>query len=167
MKMEIRSIEYIIDQIKKTNPPVTKDMHKLINNLLILLEKNVVKKESPEEFLLTEKYETLNEFFLELCFLRREIVVKFAEEYADNIKKAIEILEENSKAVNYKENDEKKTIKWNLKTECENTYELVSYIFSKLSKAKMVIEESLENKCKNNKSSIEADAYFEAYLNRS
>lgn len=166
MKIPVYDVQHIINQIKRASPPVTKEMHKLINNLAILLEKNTEKRESPQELVLTTKTEQLNESFLDLCFLRGEVAKKYAEEYAVFVGQVEQVLEENKSMTNKEPIISPSNIDWDLDTECADTYQLISYIFAKLNKAKAVVEDGLENRSRGNKGNVSADAYFEAYTNK-
>lgn len=161
MKIPVYDVQHIINQIKCASPPVTKEMHKLINNLSILLDKNIDKQTSPLETVLNSSLEQLNEKFLDLCFLRKDLVVKYGEEYSKIVSDIIKIISEDKeeKALPaYKMND------WALEVDCKKSCEIIPEIFSKLKKAKEVIEDAIGNKVSNT-TVIDADMALANYIN--
>lgn len=161
MKIPVYDIQHIINQIKCASPPVTKEMHKIMNNLSILLEKNIEKRDSPQEAILTGQLERLNEIFLDLCFLRKEIVKKYGEEYAGIVNKALEALESNWHRISSENSIRAELITWDLDTECDDTCQMIPDIFSKLKKAKTVIEDAIEGTASH---SLSADSCLDNYI---
>ena len=160
MKIEVFDINHIINQIKCASPPSDKDMHKLINNLSILLEKNVTKKSSPLESTLLSTTEKLNEVFVDLCFLRKEIVQRFSREYFEMLSNAILQLKINNERVSHNDLSNFDKITWDLKT-ISDSPDIMSVTFSKLHKAKSIIEDALSKNTgtKRDPESI-VDAFF-------
>lgn len=142
MKIEVFDINHIINQIKCASPPSDKDMHKLINNLSILLEKNVARKNSPLEPTLAANTEKLNEILVDLCFLRKEIVQRFSREYFEILNEAVQRLKENRERVMMAEEPRAESLCWNLKTVAQPS-EVMTTTFSKLQKARGIIEDAL------------------------
>ena len=160
MKINVFDINHIVNQIKCASPPGDKDMHKLINNLSILLEKNVNRKQSPLESTALSTIEKLNETFVDLCFLRKEIVQRFSREYFDSLSLAIKQIKENRKKVEEKNLVENDKIDWNLKTMSQPT-EIMKTTFSKLHKARSIIEDALDKNVGNkNDPELIIDSYF-------
>lgn len=148
MKLAAFDIHHVINQIKCASPPSSKDMHKLLNNLSILLEKNTVRKKSELETEYNSSIEKLNETFIDLCFLRKEIIKQFSQEYYEILEKALRQLKSNSDYVKLNNENEAPLIDWNLKT-INETPNIMPVVFSKLQKAKSIIEDALsksENK---------------------
>lgn len=164
MKIGCHDIQHVIGQIKRASPPVTKEMHKLINNLAILLEKNTDHLDSTQEAVLTTHLERLNECFLDLCFLRREIVVQHGAEYAATVAAAVAALQENREAAAADIAGDDRHVEWNLEADCGDTAHLVPEIFSKLRKAKAVIEDALDGSIQTG-ADLDVDSCLEAYLN--
>lgn len=162
MKIEIYDISHIITQIKCASPPKTKEDHKLLNNLAILLEKNSIKKESDLENKLNESLEKMNENFLDLCFLRKEIVKKFSVEFSESMNEMVEKLINNRNIFLKSKDLSKKTIDWNLETSCDSAFSLIPEIFGKLNKSKEIIQDCMET---TNYRNTDADSYIEACLN--
>lgn len=160
MKIEVFDINHIINQIKCASPPSDKDMHKLINNLSILLEKNVTKKSSPLESTLLSTTEKLNEVFVDLCFLRKEIVQRFSREYFEMLSNAILQLKINNERISHNDLSNFDKITWDLKT-ISDSPDIMSVTFSKLHKAKSIIEDALSKNTgtKRDPESI-VDAFF-------
>lgn len=161
MKIPVYDIQHIINQIKCASPPVTKEMHKTINNLSILLEKNVDKRDSPQEAVLTGQLERLNEAFLDLCFLRKEIVKRYAEEYAAIVGSALEALESAWRRAQDEPPACGEPVAWELDTGCGGTCQMLPEIFSKLKKAKAVIEDAIEGTVSHD---VSADSCLESYV---
>lgn len=161
MKIEVFDINHIINQIKCASPPSDKDMHKFINNLSILLEKNVSKKNSPLESTLVSTTEKLNELFVDLCFLRKEIIQRFSKEYFEMISNAILQLKANKGKLIQSEGQTFNKINWDLKTMDDESSDIMSVTFSKLQKAKSIIKDALSKEIspsKNPESIV--DAFF-------
>lgn len=158
MKIAAFDIQHVINQIKCASPPSNKDMHKLLNNLSILLEKNTIKKKSPLEPEFNSSVEKLNEAFIDLCFLRKEIVKQFSQEYFDVLNKALVQLKKNKEHVNVEKEETMDLIQWDLKT-MNDTSNAMPVVFSKLQKARSIIEDALqksENKCNDIEGTVEA-----------
>lgn len=164
MKIGCHDVQHVIGQIKRASPPVTKEMHKLINNLGILLEKNTEHLDSPQEAVLTAHLERLNECFLDLCFLRREIVVRHSAEYAGMVASAIAAVQENRDIAAADVAGDDRRIVWNLDADCGDTARLVPEIFGKLRKAKAVIEDALDGAAPAG-AAPDLDGCLEAYVN--
>lgn len=143
MKMQAFDIQHIVNQIKRASPPKDKEAHKLLNNLAILLDKNTVKKNSPLEPTLSAATDKLNETFMDLCFIRKEIVKKFGEAYFDLINNALASLKRNSETLSSISRDTDEMIDWDLKTAGGSESHMPG-IFSKLQKARSVIEDAIE-----------------------
>lgn len=165
MKIGVHDIQHIIGQIKRASPPTTKYMHKLINNLAILLEKNTNKLESPQEAVLTAQLERLNELFLDLCFMRKELALKYADNYAASVSAAMDTLRENGDVVSTETPYAPIHIDWALDAQCGDTDMLVHEIFSKMRKAKTVIEDA-SDKTRERPGLPTADSMLSSYLNR-
>lgn len=163
MKIEVHDIQHIVEQVKEMHPPRSKDAHKLMNNLAILLEKNTTKKESPEEVVLTGHLEKLNEKFLDLCFLRKETVESYGKEYSEMASKTALALQKNREAVAAEQPVAHKPIVWDLEVGQCDVCQMIPGIFSKLKKAKGVIEDALESSVPA-ATSTDADCCFEAYV---
>lgn len=150
MKIQVFDINHIINQIKCASPPSDKEMHKLINNLSILLEKNVTRKQSSLEANLMSTTEKLNEMFVDLCFLRKEIVQRFSKEYFEVLASAVMQLRKNKLKVEHNEEPNLEIINWDLKTMSQPS-DIMAATFSKLHKARSVIEDALNKNMGNNR----------------
>lgn len=159
MKIPVFDVSHIINQIKCASPPSDRAMHKLLNNLSILLEKNTIKKSSNLEANLSSSIEKLNDTFIDLCFLRKEIVTKFNLEYYKIIEKALLQIKKNKEKIEEKEKN-RDLIKWEFKNVC-GSKNLIEGIFSKLNKAKGIIEDALE---KNSTVENNIDAHIESFF---
>ena len=162
MKIQVFDINHIINQIKCASPPSNKEMHKLINNLSILLEKNVLRKQSPLEATLVTTTEKLNEIFVDLCFLRKEIIQRFSREYFDILSSAVQQLRKNNTIVEYNAENSVETINWNLKT-MSQPREVMATTFSKLRKARSIIEDELNKN--NNNTKHDPESPLESFFN--
>lgn len=162
MKIQLYDVSHIINQIKRANPPKDKETHKFLNNLAILLEKNTIKKNSTLESTLISTSEKFNETFLDLCFKRKEMVKRFSQEYLETVDNAYIAINNNSKALETFKNDFDVSIDWNLKTMAESSNELMPQIFSKLQKARSIIEDGLE---RNESVEKEMKGNFELFFN--
>lgn len=162
MKIQVFDIDHIINQIKCASPPSDKDMHKLINNLSILLEKNVTKKESPLETTLVSTSEKLNEMFVDLCFLRKEIVQRFSREYFEMLATAILQLQKNKTLVEQVVEPVIERTNWDLKT-MSQPFDAMASTFSKLHKARSIIEDALN---KNTCTSKDPESMIEAFFDK-
>lgn len=160
MKIQIFDVTHVINQIKRASPPKDKQTHKLLNNLAILLEKNTTKKQSPLEKTHIATVEKLNEAFLDLCFLRKEILKKFSQEYFDTLSNAIIQLRKNQKVLESAKIQKEEMIEWDLKT-IDESNEIMPEIFSKLKKAKSVIEDAMD---KNKPSSKNPNGVLESFF---
>lgn len=160
MKPQVHDIGHVINQIKRASPPTDKEMHKLLNNLQILLTKNTEKKESPLELALSNTVEQMNEVFVDLCFLRKEIVKKFGNLYFETISNALAELRSKNQELQQYDEPEECLVSWNFTTVNPST-DIASSIFNKLNKAKMIIEDSI-NKC--DYVSKEADTVVDSYF---
>ncbi|KAI4291376.1 hypothetical protein PAPHI01_0650 [Pancytospora philotis] len=165
MKIGVHDVQHIIGQIKRASPPTTKDMHKFINSLAILLEKNTDKLASPHEQTLTGHLERLNELFLDLCFLRKELALKYADEYAASVGAAISTLNANNELLQAESLPEVRSMEWDLSTGSSDTQMLVHEIFGKMHKAKAIIEDALSS---STAKPVHAspDTMLESYLGR-
>lgn len=143
MKIQVFDIPHIINQIKRASPPKDKDTHKLLNNLAILLEKNTKKKSSPLDASLVSVLDRLNEVFLDLCFKRKELTKKFSSEYLKMVDEAYAVLRRNKEALATPVGAPLEKIVWDLKTMGESSVVMPS-IFSKIQKARSVIEDAIE-----------------------
>ncbi|KAI5169309.1 hypothetical protein PAEPH01_0601 [Pancytospora epiphaga] len=143
MKLGIHDVQHIIGQIKRASPPTTKETHKLINNLAILLEKNTNKIESPLEAVLTAQLEKLNEYFLDLCFLRKEILMRYSREYAEEVNGVLATLKENQTKASKETAIDRVTMEWSLNSESSYSSRMTQDIFGKLHKAKSIIEDAI------------------------
>lgn len=158
MKIQIFDVTHVINQIKRASPPKDKQTHKLLNNLAILLEKNTTKKKSPLEQTHTATVEKLNETFLDLCFMRKDLLKKFSQEYFETLSNAIIQLRKNQKILESAKTQKEEILEWDLKT-IDESNETMSLTFSKLKKAKSVIEDAIDkttNSSKNPNGVLEA-----------
>lgn len=160
MKIDVFDTHHIISQIKCASPPSSKEMHKLLNNLSILLEKNTAKKSSPLESTLVSSVERLNETFVDLCFLRKEIVRKFSQEYFDILSNALAQLKRNKYILYSEDAEHPASMQWDLNT-TSGSSSLMPAIFCKLHKAKGIIEDALQ---KSNDIRADADGWVEAFF---
>lgn len=160
MKIQVFDASHIINQIKRASPPKDKETHKFLNNLAILLEKNTEKKSSPLESALVSTTDKLNETFLDLCFKRKELVKKFSQDYFDIVNSAFIALKRNKDILEAPAVPQADTMSWNLKT-MSSSSSLMPLIFSKLQKARSIIEDAMERNegtAKDTSGSI--DAFF-------
>ncbi|KAI5149952.1 hypothetical protein ENBRE01_1216 [Enteropsectra breve] len=164
-KISLQDAQHIIGQIKRASPPSTKEEHKMLNNLAVLLEKNTCKKDTPLEAELTACLEKMNERFLDLCFFRKEKVSEYAAEYSENINKVLERIRQNNERISRMGAEEPKALEWNLSGSIDDLCGQVPDIFGKLRKAKSIIEESLEERINVDTSST-PEQYLEASLNK-
>lgn len=160
MKIPIFDVQHIINQIKCASPPNNKEMHKALNNLSILLEKNTTKKKSTLEQNYIGSMDKLNEHFVDLCFLRKEIVRSFSQEYFDILTDTLKILKSNKNIVKIEENKQAPLIEWDL-TPMADALTIMPTVFSKLSKAKSIIEDAL---LKHEGQIVDIDSQVEAFF---
>lgn len=159
MKIHLFDVAHIINQIKRASPPKDKETLKFLNNLTILLDKNTVKKTSPLESTLATTADHLNEASMDLCFKRKELVKKMNEMYFEETSKAFEMLSANKKKLEIPARDPVE-IEWDLKT-MEESNAVMPQIFSKLQKARLIIEETIErNECISKSPNSNVDTYF-------
>ncbi|KAL6122161.1 hypothetical protein NUSPORA_00827 [Nucleospora cyclopteri] len=167
-KIAVSDVDYIFEQIKSDFPPQTKEEHKVLNNVRVLFEKNVVAQKNDEvaakktEFI--QLREKLTEKFLDLTFLRKELVLKFKEEYNERVSNKIK------NTILYKINKqeepfdyEKYKIKFSSPKNEEFLYSksILPVLNSKLKKIKEIVEET----CEGGKiGGINADKYAESYF---
>lgn len=159
MKIPVFDVGHIINQIKCASPPSDRNMHKLLNNLAILLERNTMKKTSSLEATLSSSIEKFNDTFIDLCFLRKEIVEKFSLEYYKIVENAILQIRNNKEALEKDETIPEEIINWDFDNTCDSR-KLVPVVFSKLNKARSIIEDALDKS-----STVESnvDAYIESF----
>ncbi|ELA41534.1 uncharacterized protein VICG_01398 [Vittaforma corneae ATCC 50505] len=143
MKIQTFDVPHIINQIKRASPPKDKETHKFLNNLAILLEKNTTKKNSPLESSLVSTTDKLNETFLDLCFRRKELVKRFSQDYFDIVNNAFTALKRNKDALETLSIPQVDSINWDLKTMSDSNSSM-PLIFSKLQKARSIIEDAIE-----------------------
>lgn len=160
MKIQVYDIPHIINQIKRASPPKDKETHKMLNNLAILLEKNTTKKHSQLESALVSAADKLHETVMDLCFVRKEIVKKFGEKYYNEVSKVVSELKQNRKCPEVGDIPDSVPIEWDLNTmeECSGT---MPVIFSKLQKAKSVIEDAI----KKNEGNYDPERVINAFFN--
>lgn len=160
MKINAFDIHHVINQIKCASPPSTKEMHKFLNNLSILLDKNTTKKNSPLEPVLLSSIEKLNETFVDLCFLRKEIVRRFSREYFETLGNSLLQLKKNRDVLYSEDRVCPAPIQWNLDTMSDSSSPMPA-IFCKLHKAKGIIEDALQ---RNEATKANADGCIEAFF---
>lgn len=165
MKPGLYDVQHVIAQIKRASPPVTREMHKLINNISILLDKNTTRLDSPLEPVLASATEQLAEQFLALCYLRRESVRAYASAYAEAAAQIASRIHANMEAMGRQPQQTDDRIVWDgLVAESAEACDLVPSIFSKLKKGKEVVEDALENRTRVERGAADPDAHLAAYL---
>lgn len=159
MKIQLFDSSHVINQIKRASPPKDKEAHKFLNNLAILLEKNTTKKSSTLEQALVTTTDKLSETFLDLCFKRKELAKNFSQEYLETANAALEKLRANKAVLEESSSGRIEPIAWDLKMDEANS--AMPQIFSKLQKARTIIEEAIEkNECIPGSSNVNVDAFF-------
>ena len=83
-KLTIKSLSSIISQIEKVcsrGDNNKEESIKLVNNLRIVLEKNVIQQDNLKQYEIAEKREELRKIVYELSFYRRNLLKVYADEY--------------------------------------------------------------------------------------
>ncbi|ORD99813.1 hypothetical protein A0H76_125 [Hepatospora eriocheir] len=146
-KININSIPHIIKQIESVCKSDRKVLAKLLNNLSILIEKNVIIKNDNNKYFLEEKQNELRKLIHNLCFIRRGLTHEYAYQYHNKIESLLKKIEFNRKQC-HREYDEF-LIHFEDFTEldCSSIFSTIPSTFSKLKKCERAIDED----CKYNK----------------
>lgn len=163
MKIKLRDLQHIIGQIKRASPPTTKEAHKLLNNLAVLMEKNSTKQFSPEETLFSEKTEAFHSVLLELCFLRQELVNSYAKEYSAFADQTLEIVKQNDKIASEELIVENDMAELEFEVYNPESCKMLPEIFTRLKNAKEIINEMMNN-TDQTKLNRDANTQFELYF---
>ena len=164
MKVRLYDAQHVVGQIKRASPPTTKEMHKLINNLSILLEKNTEKIDSPLEAVLAEKHQALGERTATLCLLRTELAQEYAKKYADSAQGILRGVAANRERIACAIDGAGEPIEWNIQLDGEDVRSTVEWILGALKAGKSVVEDAIEESSRENRPVLLADAHLQAYL---
>lgn len=162
-KIVVTDVDFIFNKIKKDFPPQTKEEHKILNNVRVLFEKNVtVKNDEAKKMKLLQLQEKLDEKFLDLCFMRKELIQKFREDYSASVSKIKNDVLYKCQT-NSPDDYEKYKIKFNIlkNEEFNKAMNVLPFLNSKLKKAKEILEESAQTV---KDKEIDGDKYIEKYF---
>jgi len=102
--------------------------------------------------------EKFNDLFLDLCFLRKDLVNDYGKDYEQMIKKQVKRIENNKKIIKNHQSVNLNKIKWDLST-FSGQKDLINSVFSKLNKCRSILEDSLSKNTE-----IKKDGNFETFF---